>query len=702
MLRNLILFFLCQQLTRSQRYYAFVETLFVVDPNYFPSLSVISYEDYIRAIVDTTNIIFQSQNDLDIKVEIIISSILQLNIVQPKSQQPYEYENILRQTVFDYERYDSIVLFWYQPWERSNGAQGYAMLKGACHPSYKIMYLIPYQNAAFYLAHEFGHQLGLVHQVDTPCYTNSYMSVMTKSHTVSYEQARWSQCENKWINNNICGYGVAFNGGLQGSAEGSYSSYEATSTTGYGSGAGTNEAQLGVGGGFGGEYHSSSANEGYNQQGGLDASLANSGAGGNYYSSASHGDFNQQGFLDASSTAANGYSSDGFQQRSSSLTTSYATDSQGLYQDPNPQIVRRPAAMEAQTYVQRVMVRFLQPPPVPPPGPLIIKEVRPPQPPPPPPLYIRQRPAPPPVLPPIVIREAPPKMPAAVGTQVITKLLPPLPVPPRSVIIERLPPLPPKPRDVVVERWLPYRAQQKRRVIVQRAPPPVVQKPRNIIIYYEPPKAQIVRRFLNLGVERANPTEYVARYGTQLEDSHALISHARQAGVVEDISPPGGAASNLQSSTYGSYQSSDAGFAAGGYDVSGGFSTGNNAAYGVSGGLSTFGGAAYSAGTDSSVGYSAGYSAGAGAGVGYSEGADYGVGAGAGYSVGTGAGAGYDGSGSADGFSSSSYESSSSYGTVGGAGGLESSFGGLSLIDNTSGLVGSNSSYESYTSQTYG
>ncbi|CAF1505143.1 unnamed protein product [Rotaria magnacalcarata] len=73
------------------------------------------------------------------------------------------------------------------------------------------MYLIPYQNAAFYLAHEFGHQLGLVHQVDTPCYTNSYMSVMTKSHTVSYEQARWSQCENKWINNNICQFDCLFN-----------------------------------------------------------------------------------------------------------------------------------------------------------------------------------------------------------------------------------------------------------------------------------------------------------------------------------------------------------------------------------------------------------------------------------------------------------------------------------------------------------
>jgi hypothetical protein len=73
------------------------------------------------------------------------------------------------------------------------------------------MYILPYQNAAFYLAHEFGHQLGLVHQIDTSCFTKSYMSVMTKSHTASYEQARWSLCENDWINNHICQFECLFN-----------------------------------------------------------------------------------------------------------------------------------------------------------------------------------------------------------------------------------------------------------------------------------------------------------------------------------------------------------------------------------------------------------------------------------------------------------------------------------------------------------
>lgn len=49
------LFFL--SFVNSQRYYAFVETLFVIDRTYFPQLSSISYEDYIRVIVDTTNIV---------------------------------------------------------------------------------------------------------------------------------------------------------------------------------------------------------------------------------------------------------------------------------------------------------------------------------------------------------------------------------------------------------------------------------------------------------------------------------------------------------------------------------------------------------------------------------------------------------------------------------------------------------------------
>ncbi|CAF3357923.1 unnamed protein product [Rotaria socialis] len=431
-------------------------------------------------------------------------------------------------------------------------------------------------------------------------------------------------------------YDVAFGGSLRGAAQGTYSGYESTSTTGYGE-AGVAETLLAGSGGARSEYRSSSVYGGF-------------GAGTPASSSGLETGLEQQNISGPYLTTNGGYSSNNLKQQSISSAT-YATDTQGFFKDPNPEIVRRPAPGGPQTYTQRILVRFLQPPAVPPPGPLIIKEVRPPQPPPPPPLYIRQRPPPPPTLPPIVIREAPPKLPPAVGTQVITKMLPALPVPPRSVIIERLPPLPSKPRDIVVERWLPYRAQEKRRVIIQRAPPPVVQQPRNIIIYYEAPSTKIVRRFENLGVQSANPAEYVARYGTQLEDSQALITQARQAGVVEDITPPAGSASNFQSSSYESYQSGGANASSVGYDVVSSSTSG----YGVSGGLTALGDA--------------------------------------GLNLNSGAG----------GVLSSGFESSSSYnassGTGGYAGGLGSSFSGLGLVENANNVTDGSSSYEYYSSQ---
>ncbi|CAF5125244.1 unnamed protein product, partial [Rotaria sp. Silwood1] len=46
----------------------------------------------------------------------------------------------------------------------------------------------------------------------------------------------------------------------------------------------------------------------------------------------------------------------------------YASDAQGIYQDPNPQIIRRANPTGVQTYTQNIRVQFLQPPPVPPPG----------------------------------------------------------------------------------------------------------------------------------------------------------------------------------------------------------------------------------------------------------------------------------------------------------------------------------------------
>ncbi|CAF3669524.1 unnamed protein product, partial [Rotaria sp. Silwood1] len=150
-----------------------------------------------------------------------------------------------------------------------------------------------------------------------------------------------------------------------------------------------------------------------------------------------------------------------------------------IYKDPNPQILRRAAPDRPVTYEQRIHLKYLQPPALSPPGPLIIKEVRPPQPPPPPPLTRL----------------------ISLFCFTVTRYLPPIPVPPRSVVIERYPPLPEKPRDIIIERWLPYGPQPERRTIVEPAPPPIpYPEPRNKIITYDAVEARTVRKIQHLGL----------------------------------------------------------------------------------------------------------------------------------------------------------------------------------------------------------
>ncbi|CAF3375622.1 unnamed protein product [Rotaria sp. Silwood1] len=189
--------------------------------------------------------------------------------------------------------------------------------------------------------------------------------------------------------------------------------------------------------------------------------------------------------------------------------------------DPNPQIIRK-HANDAVTYKQEVAVRYLRPPTPPPPGPLIIKEVRNPALPAAPPIVIRQRPPRPATPPPLIIRERPPQPPPQLAPKLITKPLPPPPPPPRRVIIERMPPLPPKPQSIIVERWLPYK-QQKRRVIYQKAPP-VQPSPaqKNLIIQWEGTQARVVKEFRNLGIIKADPSTYVQQYGSQLRPTQGL------------------------------------------------------------------------------------------------------------------------------------------------------------------------------------
>ncbi|CAF1130155.1 unnamed protein product [Adineta steineri] len=241
--------------------------------------------------------------------------------------------------------------------------------------------------------------------------------------------------------------------------------------------------------------------------------------------------------------------------RTSTIQQQYETDAQGNFKDSNPQIIRRPAPSGPVTYTQNIKVRFLQPPAVPPPGPLIIKEVRPPQPPPPAPLRVRQQAPPLPQAPPLILREKPPPVPAVVAAQTVVRNLAAIAVPPRSVVIERLPAAPPKPRDIVIERWIPYGPQAERKTIVQRAAAAVAYaRPHNVIIQYEAPQVRVIRQFQRLGVTQENPQEYINRYGATLFDSQTLVQQARAAGVVEDISPP--AISNAVSSNISEFSSS--------------------------------------------------------------------------------------------------------------------------------------------------
>lgn len=234
-------------------------------------------------------------------------------------------------------------------------------------------------------------------------------------------------------------------------------------------------------------------------------------------------------------------------------TDRYLERAVDIYRDPSPEIIRRTFTENPITYEQRVLVRYLQPPRLPPPGPLIIKHIRPPPTPAPQPLVIRQRSAVASTQSALVLRERPPTPPPQVPSETVTKYLPALPVPPRSVIIERYPPMPEKPRDIIIERWLPYGPQPERRTIVEEPPPAIgYAEPRNKIIIYEGVEPRVQRKFEKDGVVEADPADYVARYGSSLLDSETLIRMARNAGVHEDLSPPSYATSTYSSKQYSS------------------------------------------------------------------------------------------------------------------------------------------------------
>ena len=197
-----------------------------------------------------------------------------------------------------------------------------------------------------------------------------------------------------------------------------------------------------------------------------------------------------------------------------------------INEDACPNVINKRLKQKLE-YVQEMAIRYLKPPTPPAPGEIIIKQEpnRPVAPA--PPIVIRQQPPRPCTPEPLVIREAPPPPPPMCGRKVITISGKQLPAPPRKVVIERMPPIPSKPQSVVIERWLPY-TEQKRRVIFQKAPPdPVVCKPKNIIVQWEAPEVCIKKDIRHLGVIRANPCEYVQKYGCSLKQPCDLPQFVR-------------------------------------------------------------------------------------------------------------------------------------------------------------------------------
>lgn len=188
-----------------------------------------------------------------------------------------------------------------------------------------------------------------------------------------------------------------------------------------------------------------------------------------------------------------------------------------INEDANPEVITKRIDRNIE-YVQELAIRYLRPPTPPAPGEIVITMEANVATGPAPPLIIRQQPARASTPEPLVVREAPPQPPPAVGTKRITISGKRLPPPPRKVIIERLAPLPSKPQNVIIERWLPY-GEVKRRVIFNRStqPDPVIAKPRNVIVQWEAPQVQIKKEIKYLGVIKANPAEYVQRYGASLK-----------------------------------------------------------------------------------------------------------------------------------------------------------------------------------------
>ena len=123
---------------------------------------------------------------------------------------------------------------------------------------------------------------------------------------------------------------------------------------------------------------------------------------------------------------------------------------------------------------------------------------------------------------------------APVPTQTITIPGRHIDPPARQVIIERINGPPHPHQEIIVERWLSY-PKQKRNIIHQKsASTTSVSHPhtKNIIIDWETVNTQTTdfknQKVNFLGVETADPNEFVRRYGNELVETHKLPSFVNE------------------------------------------------------------------------------------------------------------------------------------------------------------------------------
>ncbi|CAM2713391.1 unnamed protein product [Rotaria socialis] len=208
-----------------------------------------------------------------------------------------------------------------------------------------------------------------------------------------------------------------------------------------------------------------------------------------------------------------------------------------IYWSSNP-IITRPQSEGPIRSEQQITLKCLQPPPLREPEPNVIIEKRPEQPPLLPPLIIHEREETCSSSQQLIFRERPPSPPDCGPPQITERCLPPVPVPPRSLVVERFPPME-KPRDIIIERWLPYGPFPERRTIVRPAPPPInYPNPTHTLIIHDKCPVVFVDKFQCLGVVQEDPEAYKRRYGSSLLDPRTLVEEVRRAGVTADITCP--------------------------------------------------------------------------------------------------------------------------------------------------------------------